>query len=187
MMPERSPERDAAIMAMLPLVPLHGWTLATLTEAAGRNADLLFPGGASDMAEAYADLGDRQMEEDAAASDMTGLRVPARVRAVIAARLKRQAPYKEAVRRAVGVMAMPGRVGVALRATARTVDSVWHAAGDTSVDFSWYTKRAILAGVYTSTVLYWLQDTSDGDEDTLAFLDRRLADVARLGRRRRAS
>jgi ubiquinone biosynthesis protein COQ9 len=67
---------------------------------------------------------------------------------------------------------------------ARTTDAIWHAAGDRSADFSWYTKRAILAGVYGATLLRWLNDGSEDDADTLAFLDRRLAGVARIGRLR---
>jgi ubiquinone biosynthesis protein COQ9 len=49
--------------------------------------------------------------------------------------------------------------------------------GDTSDDANWYTKRAILAGVYSATTLYWLGDTSDGFEDTWSFLDRRIEGV----------
>ena len=183
--PERSAERDAAIEALLPNVPFDGWTIAALRAAAGPDADLLFPGGATDMVEAYCDLGDRWMEEGAAAGDLSGLSLSKRVRAVIALRFQQNREYKDAVRRALAVLAVPGNAGVALRCTARTVDSIWHAAGDGSVDFSWYTKRAILAGVYGSTLLYWLNDGSDDDAPTLAFLDRRLAGVGRIGGLRR--
>lgn len=183
--PERSPERDAAIEALLPNVPFDGWTMAGLRAAAGPDADLLFPGGMTDMVEAYCDLGDRWMEEGAAAPDVSGLSLSKRVRAIVALRFEQNRPYKDAVRRALAVLAVPGNAGIALRCTARTVDSVWHAAGDGSVDFSWYTKRAILAGVYGSTLLYWLNDGSDDDAPTLAFLDRRLAGVGRIGGMRR--
>ena len=183
--PERSAERDAAITAMLPHVALGGWTVATLRAAAGPDADLLFPAGPADMIDAYVDLGDRQMVDGVSALDLRGKRVPARVRTVIALRFAQQRPHKEAVRRALSVLALPGNAGVAVRATARTVDSIWFAAGDTSADFSWYTKRGILAGVYGATMLYWLRDTSEGDMDTLAFLDRRLAGVGRIGALRR--
>ncbi len=184
-MPERSPERDAAIEAMLPHVATGGWTLSTLVESAGPDADLLFPGGAADMVEAYCDLADRWMQADAGGLEMAGLRLPDRVRMVIAARLRRNEPYKIAVRRALGVLAMPGRAVLAVQTAARTVDTVWFAAGDTSADFSWYTKRGILAGVYASTLLYWLNDSSDHSVDTLTFLDRRLALVGRIGKIRR--
>ncbi len=183
--PERSPERDAAIEAMLPLVGGGGWTVETLLAAAGPDADLLFPGGGAEMVEAYCDLGDRWMVDDAARLDLAGLRLPQRVRAVIGARFERNGPWKDAVRRGLGVLALPGRGMLAARCTARTVDAVWHSAGDRSADFSWYTKRAILAGVYGSTLLYWLRDESANDAATMAFLDRRLAGVGRIGRARK--
>lgn len=183
--PERSAERDAAIEALLPNVPFDGWTMAALRAAAGPDADLLFPGGVTDLIEAYCDLGDRWMEQGAAAAALSGLSLSKRVRAIIALRLEQNRPYKDAVRRALAVLAVPGNAGVALRCTARTVDTIWHAAGDGSVDFSWYTKRAILAGVYGSTLLYWLGDGSDDDAPTLAFLDRRLAGAGRIGGVRR--
>jgi ubiquinone biosynthesis protein COQ9 len=119
-----------------------------------------------------------------AAASLPETKVSARVRAIIALRLEQNRPYKEAIRRALAVLALPGNATVAAGCTARTVDAIWYAAGDRTANFSWYTKRAILAAVYSATVLYWLRDTSEDDAATLAFLDRRLADVGRIGRLR---
>jgi ubiquinone biosynthesis protein COQ9 len=182
--PERSAARDAAIEALLPLVATQGWTVAALQQAAGPDADLLFPGGPADMVEAYIDLADRRMAE-AAAPTLAGLRLPARVRALIAERFTQAAPHRDAVRRAFAVLALPANLATAARCTARTVDAIWHAAGDTSADVSWYSKRAILGAVYSATLLFWLGDRSPDGAATLEFLDRRLAGVARLGKLRR--
>ncbi len=176
--PERLPERDAAIDAVLPVVPRLGWTVAALLEAAGPDADLLFADGA-DMVECWADLADRRMEAEANAMDIAGLRVSERVRAIVALRLEQVRPHRDALRRAMGLLARPSQAALTGRITARTVDTMWFAAGDTSVDASWYTKRAILASVYATTLLFFLQDDMDGLA-TLAFLDRRLAGVGRL-------
>ncbi|MGE0420358.1 MAG: COQ9 family protein [Acetobacteraceae bacterium] len=184
--PERLPDRDAAIEAMLPHVPFDGWTRAALVMGlrdAGMpadEADLLFPGGAADMVATWCDMTDRWMET--AAAGLTETSLTKRVRAVIALRLDHIHPHREAVRRALAVLALPGHAGVAAGCTARTVDAIWHAAGDRSADFSWYTKRAILTGVYGATLLFWLRDQSDGAGATLAFLDRRLRDVGQIGR-----
>ena len=67
-----------------------------------------------------------------------------------------------------------------MRLLYKTVDAMWYAAGDTSTDFNFYTKRATLAGVYSSTLLYWLNDRSEGNEATWSFLDRRIEDVMRF-------
>ncbi len=176
--PERSAARDAALAALTATVPFPGWTLAALRAAAGPDADLLFPGGPVDMVETWVDAADRDM----AAVTFDQKRLPDRVRAAIVYRLELQRPHKEAVRRGLAVLAAHPAAAAAV--TARTVDAIWHAAGDQSADFSWYTKRAILAGVYGSTLLYWLN--GDEEADTLAFLDRRLAGVGRIGKWRRA-
>lgn len=186
--PERLPERDAAIEAMLPHVPFDGWTMRALRMGladAGMpvdDAELLFPGGSADMVDTFCDLADRWMEQDAATLAET--RLTARVRGVIALRFERNRPHREAIRRALAVLAMPMNARVAAACSARTVDSIWYAAGDESADFSWYTKRAILTGVYGTTLLYWLRDGSEDGSDTLAFLDRRLAGVGRIGKLR---
>ncbi len=181
--PERSAERDAAIDALLAAVPFPGWTMPALRRAAGPDADLLFPGGAADLVEAFVDLADRRTVQGAQQLGLESLRVPARVRALIAERLRQARPHRDAVARAVGVLA--NAPGLAARCTARTVDAIWFAAGDGSADLSWYTKRLILAGVYGTTLLVWVGDRSGDDAVTLAFLDRRLDDVRRIGRLRR--
>ena len=186
-LPERSPERDAALVLVLDLVPIHGWSIRSLQPALtdGTDLALLFPGGTPDLIEAYCDLADRQMEQDAEATGLEGLGLTKRVRAVIAMRLDRQRPHRDAIRRAVAILSLPSFAPLSARITARTVDSIWFAAGDRSADFSWYTKRASLAAVYAATLLYWLRDPDFEDESTLAFLDRRLAGIGRIGRLRR--
>jgi ubiquinone biosynthesis protein COQ9 len=186
--PERLPERDAAVEAMLPHVPFDGWTKRALRAGlAAANmpadeADLLFPGGAVDMIAVFCDLADRRMAEAAASLDETKL--SARVRAIISSRLRQNRPHREAVRRALAVLALPGNTAAAVAITGRTVDAIWHAAGDRSADFSWYTKRAILTAIYTATLLYWLRDPSDDDSDTMEFVDRRLGALRRVGQLR---
>ncbi len=179
---DRQEGRFAAIEAALPYVAELGWSAAALRAGAGPQADLLFPGGAAEMIEVYIAFADRRMVAGAGAS-IGNLRLSQRVRALIAARLVQAEGEKPAVRRALAVLALPGNALVSARSLARTVDSIWAAAGDTSADFSWYTKRAILGSVYTATLLYWLNDAKD-HEAVLAFLDRRLAGVARLGKLR---
>ena len=183
--PERGPERDAAIQAMLPNVPFDGWSrraLAIALAASGApadEADLLFPGGAVEMIEAFCDLADRRMTEGAVALDLTDKGLIARVREVIALRLAQNHPNKEAIRHAVSVLALPIHARQALGCTARTVGAIFRAAGDRSADISWYTKRIMLAAVYSATLLYWLRDAGEDDAATLAFLDRRLAGIGR--------
>ncbi|OYV38802.1 MAG: ubiquinone biosynthesis protein [Rhodospirillales bacterium 20-64-7] len=182
----------AAILdALLPQIPFEGWTRTALRAALAsigqppEDAALFFPGGSGEMIESFCALADARMEEAAEAADLAAYRIPGRVRAILAIRFEQNRGNKEAIRRALSWLSLPIHAPRAARITARTVDAVWHAAGDTSADFSWYTKRAILAGVYSSTLLFWLNDSSDDDDATLRFLDRRLANVGQITKLRK--
>ena len=159
------PAREAAVLAAVAQVPRRGW----------RSAE--FPEG---LVVAFAELVDGWMADDAAAADMEGLRTPGRVRAVIALRLARLRPYRAALRQAAGRMLLPGGG----RALAGTVDAIWHAAGEALDDGSRHSKRAILSGVYAATLLFWLRRGEEDDAATLDFLDRRLENVAAIGKLR---
>lgn len=176
--------RDRLVLAALPHVAFDGWSARALEQAATAEgldpslAERAFLGGPAAAVEHFIDLADRLMVEDLAHVDLATLRVPDRVFLAIEARLRRWAPHREAIRRASSVLAL--HPAAAARATARSVDAIWHLAGDASHDFSWYTRRVTLGAVYTATVLYWLEDASDDNADTLAFLRRRLAGVGRV-------
>jgi ubiquinone biosynthesis protein COQ9 len=187
---ERSEERDSAIRAALAHVPVLGWTRAALEAGLrdlGRDpleVEWLFPRGAIEAVEAWCDLADREMEAAAAAEDLADLKIPARIRRVVELRLEQAEPHRDAVRRALALQSLPWNVASAMRTVGRTADSMWVAAGDTSADLSWYTRRATLAGVYGATLAFWLQDDEPGFPATRAFLDRRLGDLARIMRPR---
>jgi ubiquinone biosynthesis protein COQ9 len=126
--PERSPERDAALEAMLPNVPFDGWTRRALRRGLAdiglpaEDAELLFPGGAAAMIEAFCDWADRRMEAAAASLDTASLRTHERVRAVILLRLEQNRPFREAIRRALALLALPANAGLAACCTARRCD-----------------------------------------------------------------
>ena len=100
--------------------------------------------------------------------------------AIVWMRLEIMAPAREAVRRALSILAMPQNAPTGLKAGWRSADIMWRIAGDTSTDFNHYTKRMTLGGVYASTLLVWLDDQSEGWAETAAFLDRRIDDVMRF-------
>ncbi len=60
------------------------------------------------------------------------------------------------------------------------MDDIWFAAGDRSTDWNFYSKRGLLAGVFSSTLLVWLNDDSEGLAETRAFLDRRIGNVMQI-------
>lgn len=117
-----------------------------------------------------------------AAANAGGLRIREKVALAVRTRLVQYAAHREALRALASFLAMPANTGLAARCMWRTVDAMWHAIGDTSTDFNYYSKRTLLAGVYGSTVLVWLDDNSEDFADSFAFLDRRIDNVMAIER-----
>jgi len=180
--------KDRMIDAALTHVPFDGWSEASF-RAAAADADLpaaearaLFPRGPVDLALAFHARGDAAMAATLAGTDLGALRYRDRVALAVKTRLEAVEADKEAVRRGAALFALPLHAADGARALWRTSDAIWTALGDTSDDLNWYTKRAILSGVHSATVLYWLGDHSADHGATWAFLDRRIENVMQFER-----
>ena len=179
--------RDRLIAAALAHVPFDGWTGRALRAGA---ADLgldpalaanAFPGGPAELLEAFSADIDRRMLAALEARDLKAMKHRHRVATAVRARLELLAPQREAVRRGLSFLTLPRNAALGAKCLYRSVDAIWHAAGDTSTDYNFYTKRLLLAGVYSATLLFWLNDESEDFSETWAFLDRRLAEVIKIG------
>ena len=60
----------------------------------------------------------------------------------------------------------------------KTVDQMWFLAGDQSTDFNYYSKRAILSTIYSTTLIYWFKN--EDFEKTEFFLDDQLKKVSKI-------
>jgi ubiquinone biosynthesis protein COQ9 len=190
----REEMRRDILAAALRAVPFDGWSadaLASGIDAAVRagadplQAQRAFPGGAAQLLDFFMAEADREMVAEAAASGLGEGPVRERIGGIIRLRLENLAPHRESIRRALTLQLLPGRAPGAIRGLSRTVDAIWRAAGDDSTDFNYYSKRALLAAVYSSTLLRWLDDESEDCVETWDFLERRIAGTLRLGKVRR--
>jgi ubiquinone biosynthesis protein COQ9 len=181
-------KRDALLAAVLPGVPFDGWSRQALRDGArslglseAEAADL-FPRGAVDMVAWFSTWADREMLRRVSSMPLDTMKVRERITAAVETRQAVLEPHKEAVRRALSLLALPQHAGLGLKLLYDTVDCMWHAAGDTATDWNFYTKRALLAGIYSATVLYWLDDRSTDSADTKGFFQRRLSEVMSIPR-----
>ena len=178
--------RDRLADAILAEASFDGWSRAAMAAASARlalpagEADRLFPGGPVQALTYVSKRADRRTVEDMEKEGVATLKIRERITAAVRIRLARHTGEHEAARRALAFLALPLNAGLGLKLLYQTVDAMWYAAGDTSTDFNFYTKRATLACVYSSTLLYWLNDRSEGSEATWAFLDRRIDDVMKF-------
>jgi len=132
------------------------------------------------MIDAWFDWVDREMLAAFPPERIASMKIRERIRELVLFRLEAMRPYREALRRALAILAQPHNLPDAARLAWRAADRIWRVAGDNATDFNHYSKRAILVGVYGSTSLVFLDDESAGLADTRAFLDRRIDAVMRF-------
>ena len=175
--------RQRILALALPNVPFEGWTRAVMTAAAKEagigeaQMRLAFPDGPLGLVAYFIAQGDAQMKSALAKEDLSPMKIREKVTFSVRTWLELQADNPEAVRRAATLLSLPLSAGTAFRSLYGTVDALWQAIGDTSTDYNFYTKRMILAGVFSAVLLHWLGDDSDDKQETWDFLDRRIANV----------
>lgn len=181
--------RAEILQAVLPHVAFDGWTETALL-AGGRDLGLspaqvlnAFPGGPAEAVEAFSDWADEEMLRRLGDLPLEEMRVRDRIAAGVRARLEALEPHREAVRRGLSFLALPPNLNLGRRLLWRTADALWYAAGDRATDYNYYSKRLLLSGVFSTTLLHWLDDRSEGHADSWAFLERRIDEVLKVGGR----
>ncbi|MGF1476744.1 MAG: COQ9 family protein [Geminicoccaceae bacterium] len=190
-MTDRQAQKDRLLIATLDHVPFDGWGRRALHRAA-TDLDLdpasvrrLFPLGTESLLAWFDDWADRAMLVSAKERGLDELKVRERITALVRCRLEVLSPHREATRRAILARSLPSGAYVGCQTVWTTVDRMWAAAGFAEKDgFSYYSRRALLTGVYVATVLFWLEDKSENFEDSWAFLDRRIGDIMEIQKTR---
>ena len=181
---------DELRAALAPLIPANavfdGWSDKALAMAAAtldvppERARLAFPDGPLQMIDAWFEAIDVAMLAAWPPERIEMLKVRDRIHGLVLTRIEAVQPYKEALRRAFAILALPQNAILGARLAWRAADRMWRVAGDTATDFNHYSKRGILAALYTATMLVFLDDESDGLKETRSFLDRRIDEVMRI-------
>ena len=179
--------QDMILDACLREAVFDGWTAGTFARAAESvgvsafDAKRAFPKGIADVLDYFATRSDARMTETLRHDyDLSKMKIRERIATAVLVRLRENAAHREAVRRAVGYYAIPWNAAAGLKQLYATVDAMWFAAGDTSTDYNFYTKRLLLANVYASTLTVWLDDQSPDLAETTEFLYRRIENVMQI-------
>lgn len=172
--------RARMLAVALPYVADEGWERALARAQGSEDPDigvLAFAGGVKEIVLFFFADGNRRMLELLGEMNMKEMRIRDRIHSAVKLRLEVDFENREAVRRGVAYLSLPGNVGSGIVSLYSCVDGIWRGIGDQSVDFNFYSKRGILAMVVGSTTLFWLDDGSEDCEATWRFLNHRIENV----------
>ena len=170
--------KDELLLATLPHIVFDGGSTQALKEGV-RSLGLqegypytLFADPRRELVAHFSQWADKQMLKNLSQIDLSTMKIRERIATSVRCRLEVISEHKEAIRRSF-LYASPQQVY-------NTVDIIWRKAGDTSVDFNFYTKRILLASVLSSTTIFWLTDQTDHYKETWEFLDRRIENIMKI-------
>ncbi|XP_064168994.1 ubiquinone biosynthesis protein COQ9-B, mitochondrial-like isoform X2 [Anguilla rostrata] len=190
---ETEEELRARILATaLDFVPQHGWSaeaIAAAAQAVGLSsaASGMFTNGAGDLVLHFISDGNAQLAKILAEHHnqvQLGQAEPKEtaefLRYAVEARLRMLIPHIDTWPQAMSILLLPHNIPDSLKHLSTLIDDIWYYAGDRSTDMNWYTRRAALTGVYNTTELVMLQDSSPDFQDTWVFLDKRIQDIVNM-------
>ncbi|BET36971.1 hypothetical protein C1A_122 [Wolbachia endosymbiont of Culex quinquefasciatus JHB] len=177
-------EQKLIVDELIKVIPFEGISDATLLKVCTNlnlaNSFCKFQNGIYSALEYIAEDLNSSMETELWNSNLEDMKVRERIKLAVQIRLSNYAKlqnYREFLKNVLSFSILPQNTYFSSKLLYRTVSAIWYGIHDQSTDFNYYTKRAILAGVYLSTILFFINDYSEDFADTLSFLDKRINNV----------
>ena len=122
--------------------------------------NLLFPGGKNDLLKLSLDQLNIELENYCKKLDLIRLPVHKRIRKILLSKIYIMDKEKKFYKKIFLSLLIPKKKFSLPIKLYKSVDQIWFIAGDTSVDFNFYTKRLILAGIYSRVIFFFFNNNN---------------------------
>lgn len=163
-------DKEKLLEKFIEVLPFEGWNADAL-EHASKNCGfpdnysrVLYPGGIREFTEEFANNSNKVALEEAKNYGFESMKISQKAEELIFQKVKsyhESLKSFEALKKFVSYAISPQLIGTAARGVFAFSDESWRAMGDKSTDFSFYTRRASFAAIYTKSMLYSLDDNSE--------------------------
>ncbi len=140
--------------------------------------NLLFPDGKNDLLKFALEQLNIDLENYCKKLDLIRLPIHKRIRKILLSKIYIMDKEKKFYRKIFLNLLIPKKNFSLPIKLYKSVDQIWFIAGDTSVDFNFYTKRLILAGIYLRVILFFFNNNNQNMLENL--LDSSLKRVSKI-------
>ena len=140
--------------------------------------ELLFPEGNGDLIKFALKQLNNELEEYCKKIDLIRLPIHKRVRKILLSKIYLMNKYKSFYSNIFIYLFIPKKNLSLPSQLYNSVDQIWFIAGDSSVDFNFYTKRLILSGIYSRVMLFFFNN--DNQRELESLLDENLKRVSKI-------
>ena len=139
---------------------------------------LLFPEGKNDLLQFILEELNRKLEEYCKKIDLIRLPVHKRIRKILLSKIDIMNQEKKFYKKIFLSLLLTNKKFSIPVNLYKSIDQIWFIAGDTSVDFNFYTKRFILAAIYSRVFLFFFNN--DNQQELEDLLDKNLKMVSKI-------
>ena len=178
--------RNQILLEAKPYVIKYGWNESLFSNMKNHSKfsyeemNVLFPEGYRTLIEMYLEEINIKMTTESQKINLIHFRVHERIRELFILRLKIMSKEKKLISKTFLNLLLPHNYKLASKNLYNTVDQMWYLAGDNSTDFIFYTKRAILASIYTGVMMHFVNN--DNIDETVFLLNKQLRRVSNIPR-----
>ena len=122
--------------------------------------NLLFPGGKNEFLHFVLEQLNIDLENYCKKLDLIRLPVHKRIRKILLSKIYIMNKEKKFYKKIFLSLLIPKRKFSLPIKLYKSVDQIWFIAGDTSVDFNFYTKRLILASIYSRVIFFFFNNNN---------------------------
>ena len=122
--------------------------------------NLLFPGGKNDFLQFVLEQLNIDLENYCKKLDLIRLPVHKRIRKILLSKIYIMNREKKFYKKIFLSLLIPKKNFSLPIKLYKSIDQIWFIAGDTSVDFNFYTKRLILAGIYSRVIFFFFNNNN---------------------------
>ena len=122
--------------------------------------NLLFPDGKNDLLQFALEQLNIDLENYCKKLDLIRLPVHKRIRKILLSKIYIMDKEKKFYKKIFLSLLIPKKNFSPPLKLYKSVDQIWFIAGDTSVDFNFYTKRLILAGIYSRVIFFFFNNNN---------------------------
>jgi len=122
--------------------------------------NLLFPDGKNDFLQFVLEQLNIDLENYCKKLDLIRLPVHKRIRKILLSKIYIMDKEKKFYKKIFLNLLIPKKNFSLPIKLYKSVDQIWFIAGDTSVDFNFYTKRLILAGIYSRVIFFFFNNNN---------------------------
>ena len=180
-------KRQKVLKIAKKIAPLQGWN-EKIFELIAKEIKVpiyeilaLFP-NYIDLLKFYLDDVDNKMIKSVKKLNIKKLRTHEKIFKIIITRIEKNLIDKKLIQKTLFILSLPQNINISIYSLYRTVDHMWYLASDKSYNFNYYTKRMILAYIYTSVLIFWMNDKTKNLNKTKIYLSKKMQNTTSLGK-----